>query len=262
MTDWRPLAGPLAAHVRGRGPRVVFVHGFTQTGRSWVPIADLLAARGYETVVVDLPGHGGSSRLRADLRRAADLLAATSGPATYVGYSLGGRVGLHLGLMFPHIAERLVLLGATPGIIDDEERANRRAADEQLAERIIEIGVEAFIDEWIAQPLFAGLTLTPSDRADRLTNTAEGLASSLRMAGTGTQVPLWDRLHGFATPILALAGANDAKFSAIAEQMASLAPDAEWDTVAHAGHAAHLQQPAAVADRIEQFLPTVPGIVG
>jgi len=102
---------------------VVFVHGFTQTGESWRTVAEQVAGAGHEVVLVDLPGHGASGNVRADLRRAADLLAATAGQATYVGYSLGGRVCLHLAIMYPHIVERLVLLGATPGIDDDDERA-------------------------------------------------------------------------------------------------------------------------------------------
>jgi pimeloyl-ACP methyl ester carboxylesterase len=92
MAEWRALAGPLAARVAGRGRRLVFVHGFTQTGASWVPIAEHFVQRGHEVVVVDLPGHGGSATVRADLRRTADLLATTAGPGAYVGYSLGGRV--------------------------------------------------------------------------------------------------------------------------------------------------------------------------
>ena len=61
-------AGVTALHGerQGTGPRVVLVHGFTQTGRSWGPIgADL--ARDHEVLLVDAPGHGGSTAVRADL---------------------------------------------------------------------------------------------------------------------------------------------------------------------------------------------------
>src|ERR1019366_8418989 len=46
-------------------------------------------------------------------------------------------------------------------------------------------------------------------RADRLTNTAGGLAASLRLAGTGTMEPLWDRLAGLTMPVLVVAGELD-----------------------------------------------------
>ena len=74
MSDWRPLEGRLAGWACGEGPRLVFVHGFTQTANSWKPIAARFAADGYEAVVVDVPGHGDSANIRADLREGADKL--------------------------------------------------------------------------------------------------------------------------------------------------------------------------------------------
>ena len=252
--DWRRLAGPLAARSRGRGPRLVFVHGFTQTGDSWLPVATHFSDHGFETVLVDLPGHGESGTIRADLRRTADLVATTAGPGTYIGYSLGGRVCLHLAIMYPHVVERLVMIGATPGIIDDDERAARRAADDRLAQHITTVGVEQFLDEWVDQPLFAGLHLDDDERADRCRNTAAGLAASLRLAGAGMQVSLWERLVELNMPVLAMAGELDDKFVPIAERIASSAPLGAFAEILGAGHAAHLQQPMQVITRIESWL--------
>ncbi|MBI5089218.1 MAG: alpha/beta fold hydrolase, partial [Actinobacteria bacterium] len=195
-----------------------------------------------------------SGRVRADLRSTANLLADTTGPAIYVGYSLGGRVCLHLALMSPHVVHRLALLGATAGIVDDDDPASRRAADERLAQHIVEVGVDAFLDEWVDQPLFAGLTLTDDDRADRARNTAVGLASSLRLSGTGTQLPLWDRLRELNMPVLALAGELDTKFVPVAERIAASVPQGVFAQIHGAGHAAHLQQPGQVATRLEMWL--------
>jgi len=260
MSDWQPINGPLAAERQGRhgAPRVVFVHGFTQTANSWKPIAQQFADRGLEVVVVDLPGHGGSAGVRADLRRTADMIASVGGRGTYVGYSLGGRVCLHLALMYPHLVQSLVLLGAHPGIDDADERSLRRAADDALAEHLLDIGVDAFLSEWTALPLFGGFQLTDADRADRLRNTAEGLADSLRMAGTGEQLPLWPRLVELNMPVLALAGAHDAKFAAIAQQIATAVPTGRWALIPDAAHAAHLQHPVAVVDAIVTAIPAIP----
>jgi 2-succinyl-6-hydroxy-2,4-cyclohexadiene-1-carboxylate synthase len=254
MAEWRRLTGPLAARVTGAGPRVVFVHGFTQTSRSMMDLAEHVARLGHQVAVVDLPGHGESTNVRADLRRTADLLATTTGPAIYVGYSLGGRVCLHLALISPHVVRRLVLIGASAGIVDDDERAARRTADEKLAQHIIDVGVPQFIDEWVAQPLFAGLQLSEADRADRLRNTALGLAESLRLSGAGTQLPLWDRLIALNMPVLALAGELDTKFVPIAERIADSVRDGSFAQIHGAGHAAHLQQPMQVATRMEIWL--------
>jgi 2-succinyl-6-hydroxy-2,4-cyclohexadiene-1-carboxylate synthase len=227
-------------------PRITFVHGFTQTGNSWKPIAERFAAVGHLVTVVDLPGHGDSAHVRADLRRTADMLAGLGGDGTWVGYSLGGRACLHLALMYPHLVDRLVTIGANPGIDDAGERAERRLADDALAARLFEIGIEAFLREWTSLPLFGGLQLTDEQMADRLRNTPEGLASSLRMAGTGAQGTLWPRLRELNMPVLAMAGEHDVKFAAIARQIAEAVPEGTAYVVPGAAHAAHLQMPELV----------------
>jgi 2-succinyl-6-hydroxy-2,4-cyclohexadiene-1-carboxylate synthase len=243
----------LTAERRGAGPPVVLVHGFTQTGRSWAPVAEHLAGR-FEVITVDAPGHGGSADVRADLGAGAELIGATGGRATYVGYSMGGRLCLHLAVARPDLVERLVLISATGGIDDDGGRAARRAGDEQLAASIERDGVDAFLDGWVAQPMFAGLPDPGLD--DRRRNTAAGLASSLRLAGTGTQEPLWDRLSALTMPVLVVAGALDAKFVAAAERMAELIPDVTLAVVADAGHTVHLERPDAFLTVLDAWLPT------
>ncbi|MCE9623355.1 MAG: alpha/beta fold hydrolase [Actinomycetia bacterium] len=250
--QWSPLSGPLGAEQLGdpRGPKVVFLHGFTQTRNSWKPLAEQVAAAGNHTVVIDLPGHGDSGGVRADLRRTADMVAAIGGPGTYVGYSLGGRAALHLALMYPHLTKSVVLIGATAGIADADERARRREADDVIETRMAEIGLDAFLREWVTQPLFSDLVVTDEDLADRRRNTVEGLTSSLRLAGSGAQTSLWPRLREINSPVLAIAGERDEKFAALAEQIAAAIPQGRALLVPNAGHAAHLQQPVFVLQSI------------
>ncbi len=220
----------LATERHGHGERVVLVHGFTQTGRSWHRIAHDLQHR-YEVITVDLPDHGRSSEQHAaSLEAAAAMLGASAGRATYVGYSLGGRVCLTLALEHPEIVERLVLIGTTAGIADSAERARRRAADETLADRLdppqgsTEAGLSlpAFLEEWLAGPLFAHLSAEQADRPARASNTPAGLARSLRGTGTGTQRPSYGRLGTLSMPVLVVAGGLDEKFSTTAREMAGL----------------------------------------
>ena len=138
----------------------------------------------YEVVTVDAPGHGDSAAIAADIGDGAALLGATGGRAIYLGYSMGGRLCLRLALDRPDLVD-----AAGPAEHDGRhrrtraERANRQAADETLAAAIERDGVDRFLQSWVAQPLFA--TLDEPDLEDRRRNTASGLASSLRMAGTG-----------------------------------------------------------------------------
>jgi 2-succinyl-6-hydroxy-2,4-cyclohexadiene-1-carboxylate synthase len=238
----------------GRGGPVVLAHGFTQTLASWDPVAARLGAR-RRVVRVDLPGHGGSAGVRAGFAEAAALLGEAGGAAAYVGYSLGGRLCLRLALDRPDLVRALVLLGASPGIAGRAERADRRAADERLAAALERDGLERFLEGWLAQPLFATLPPERAGRAARLANTPAGLASCLRLLGSGAQAPLWHRLGSLRPPTLLLAGALDHKFAGLAERMAAaIGPGARLALVPGAGHAAHLERPEEVADLIERFL--------
>ena len=107
----------LHAERRGRGPTLVLVHGFTQTGRCWGPEVDGLAAD-HEVVLIDAPGHGRSGKVMEGLRAGGRLIADQGGEATYLGYSMGARFCLHIALDHPELVRGLVLLGATAGIED------------------------------------------------------------------------------------------------------------------------------------------------
>jgi 2-succinyl-6-hydroxy-2,4-cyclohexadiene-1-carboxylate synthase len=238
----------------GTGPRIVLAHGFTQSGACWGRMPAMLADD-FEIVLVDAPGHGGSSAVTAALPESGALVGDVGGTATYLGYSMGGRMLLHLALARPAMVERLILIGATPGIEDDEERAARRVADERLADRIRRIGVERFVEEWLAQPMFTTLPHDEECLAARRNNTADGLAASLRSCGTGAQRPLWDRLAELSMPVLLLTGGRDTKFTAIAQRMAGLiGANASHLLVPDAGHAAHLEQPHATARALREWL--------
>ena len=247
----------LSVERRGDGSRLVLVHGFTQTGRSWRALADALAVD-HEVVVPDAPGHAGSSDVRADLPTGAELLVeAAGGPATFVGYSMGARFALHAALDHPDAVRGLVLIGGTAGIEDPGERAARRNQDRATARRLEDEGLDRFLEGWLAQPLFAGLGAERSGIEDRRRNTVAGLTSSLELAGTGTQAPLWDRLAELTVPVLAVAGSTDAKFSALAERMVrAIGPSATLGLVAGAGHAAHLEQPDAFLRLVRGWLAT------
>lgn len=244
----------LAAETRD-APPLCWLHGFTQTGQSAHAFRSILAAE-REVFAPDLPGHGARASDRGSLEEVADAVAAAL-PATPVdlgGYSLGGRVALHVALRHPGAVRRLVLIGATRGIADEVTRADRRVRDEALAHHIEEVGVATFIDEWLAGPMFRTLPPDVEERARRLAHSATGLANSLRDTGTGTQHWLGDDVTTLGPVALCLAGAADERFAREALAIAGSAPHAVAQLVPGAGHAAHLHQPAWVGRVVNAFL--------
>lgn len=260
------MARGVAVERVGRGPAVVLVHGFTQTARSLGALVEALAGR-HEVLSVDTPGHGASAEVRAaDLAETASLLAAATGPAAYVGYSMGGRICLQLAVDHPERVRALALVSTSAGIEDPDERAERRSADLALADRLDPgpdgdppMGIEEFLREWLAGPLFARLPPEAQGLEARRTNTPAGLAASLRAAGAGAMAPLWDRLGELTMPVLLVAGADDPKYVEIARRMAAAVAGARLEIVGCAGHAVPVEQPGELARLLTEFLAGVPG---
>lgn len=240
--------------------RLILVHGFTQSAASWDAIEFRLNALGHDVVSLDAPGHGKHHETHLGLWKAADLLAAEGGGGTWLGYSMGGRLALHVALSHPDLVERLVLVGATAGIEAAAARLERQAADELLAEELMRDGLDAFLSRWLAQPLFESL---PEDNAGldaRRVNTPAGLAASLRLMGTGAQDNLWPRLGEIKAPTMLVVGALDAKFTDIANRMAEAMPEAHVTAMNGCGHACHLEAPDAFVGIVDDFVnePTIP----
>lgn len=248
-------------------PPLVLLHGFTGSAANWRPLQDALAPR-FTTIAIDLLGHG-QSDAPADPARyamaqsardvAALLSAVVPGPVHLLGYSMGGRLALYLALTYPQRVQRLVLESASPGLAEAAARRDRVASDEALADRIEVEGVPAFVAHWEQIPLFASQQSLPDAvrsrlREQRLRNRAVGLANSLRGMGTGVQPALWDRLPALAMPVLLLSGEHDAKFCAIARQMAAQMPAATHVTIPDAGHTIHLERPDAFRRTVHSFL--------
>jgi 2-succinyl-6-hydroxy-2,4-cyclohexadiene-1-carboxylate synthase len=227
--------------------RLVLVHGFTQTGRSWDPLVPSFNAAGHEVVAPDVPAGLG-------LWDAASALAGSAGTGVWIGYSMGGRLALHVALAHPEAVERLVLIGATGGIDDPVDRAARVESDNGQAALIERIGVDAFLERWLAQPLFASLPDDAAGLQARRANTPETLASHLRLLGTGAQEPLWDKVHSLDMPVLVVAGQRDAKFTELGRRLVdSIGGNASFASVQNAGHACHLEQPQAFLDVVLPF---------
>jgi 2-succinyl-6-hydroxy-2,4-cyclohexadiene-1-carboxylate synthase len=239
-------------------PAVLLLHGFTHTGASWDPVVAALGER-YRATAPDIRGHGSASGAQPVTLEAVleDLVSLIDSEAVLAGYSMGGRVALHLALAEPARVARLVLIGASPGIAGSGERAARRAADERLAAEIVDSSLEAFAHRWAETPVLAGL---PEDvlgraHADRMRSSTAGLARALRGLGTGALPSLWERLGELAMPVGLVVGARDERFLGVAQRMARSIRRVEVVVVPRAGHAVHLEAPERVAEIIAERSP-------
>ena len=256
----------LNVEVTGEGPALVALHGFTGSLRTWDSLARA-AAGSFTLVLVDLLGHGDSDapedpsrysmeRCTLDLIALLDVLDIER--AGWLGYSMGGRICLYIGVAAPDRCQALAVEGASVGIVDEKERRARIESDDALARMIEERGIEAFVDFWEGLPLFASQSrLSEGARAglrgQRLRNRPRGMAGSLRGMGAGGQSPLYDRLKSLALPVLLTAGEDDTRYCDLARQMGDSVPRGRVSIIPGAGHCAHLEQPGLFNEEVLEF---------
>jgi 2-succinyl-6-hydroxy-2,4-cyclohexadiene-1-carboxylate synthase len=234
---------------------LVLLHGFGGTRHAWDRVAAELPPERYRPLALDLTGHGDLAGEDTEITFDSCVRAVLArSPERFVlcGYSLGGRVALHVALAAPERVQRLVLVASSAGIEDDAERARRRAADRGLADELVRIPFEEFIERWCSQPLFAE---DPPEvgrlaRKDQRRNRPLALAAVLRGLGTGEMEPLWGRLDELEMPVTVVAGKRDAKFRALGERMVDRMPRAEL-VVIPGGHRLPLESPAELASVLD-----------
>jgi len=246
----------LSYFVTGEGTPVTLLHGFTQDGRSWLEVISRMPD-GYMWIVPDLRGHGETrtspgapcsmDACTRDLETLWDHLGVEK---THIaGYSMGGRLALHVAVTKPERIASLLTIGAHAGL-DDDAREGRRRGDEALAERIERDGLEAFVNHWSSLPLFAGLErrgpgFIAQARAERMTNHVAGLACSLRGMGAGVMDPLWQLLPHVTFPCTFVAGQLDHGYVSSARRLAATVPNGRIEVVPRAGHTVHQERPEA-----------------
>jgi len=249
--------------------QIVLLHGFGGTRRAWdavIAALELGGERYRPPLALDLPGHGdcAGAPLPITFARCVEHVVARAAARcdgderfALCGYSLGGRVALHVALAAPARVSRLVLVSCSPGIEDARERAARRAADERLARTLEEEPYESFIVRWRAQPLFAGEPPRARELAvaDQRRNRPQPLAAVLRGLGAGAMQPLWGRLGELAMPVQLIVGERDAKYLELARRMLGALPAGEL-TVLPGGHGLPLESPRALADALLAFAAT------
>jgi 2-succinyl-6-hydroxy-2,4-cyclohexadiene-1-carboxylate synthase len=234
---------------------VVLLHGFGGTRRTWDGVAAHLDRERYIPLALDLAWHG-SER---DCERPITFSGCVAGvlqraPERFLlcGYSLGGRVALHVALAAPGRVLGLALVSTSAGIEDAAQRAARRDADDRLAGELLGGDLEGFIEHWRSQPLFADEPPAVAElaRADHRRNDPAALAQALRGLSAGRMEPVWDRLGTLAMPASVIAGERDERYLALGRRMAALLPAATLH-VLPGGHALALECPAALAGALE-----------
>jgi len=249
------LEGDDTAH-----PPILIAHGLFGSARNWGVIARRLSdAR--RVISVDMRNHGESPwhdghsypELAEDL---AEVIAAYGGQADVLGHSMGGKAAMALALLHPQAVRRLIVAdiapvayGHTQQPLIDAMRAvdlsrveTRRDADAQLAERVAEDGVRAFLLQ----------SLDVKGRRWRLN--LDALERDM------PKILGWPDLPGtFDGPVLVLSGAlSDYVTPDHRPAIRGLFPNARFAKIPEAAHWLHADRPRAFEAAVRAFAGVAP----
>ena len=195
----------------------MLVHGMGDNGSVWAGTVEALGAA-FACTAIDLPGHGRSPAPaeqapyeREAVLASVDAVLARTGPAVYVGHSLGGYLGLTHCLTRPGVIRGLVLVAAGPGFRDTSA-----------------------MKDW-------------NDRvhlsAPRLKIPRVATTTSLH-----TDSMVIERLTEVTVPVGLLVGSNDKAFLGANDYMERKLPDVRRRTITEGRHRLMRTHPDAVAD--------------
>jgi 2-succinyl-6-hydroxy-2,4-cyclohexadiene-1-carboxylate synthase len=171
-----------------------------------------------------------------------------------LGYSMGGRIALHMLLQSSQRWKGAIIVSASPGLTSDDERSQRLQNDQVWAERFLKEAWTETVQAWNSQTVFSQ---DPPDRLPRHEADYDrtALAAALVEGSVAKQGNLREALKGLTVPVLWIAGERDSKYAQLAEECAALNPLFQARVLSQAGHRAPWGNPKAFLTALEQFSP-------
>jgi sigma-B regulation protein RsbQ len=255
-------------YVAGKGPPMVFVHGFGCDQNMWRLLAPHFAET-HQVILLDLVGSGNSDLGAFDKEKystlqgyADDLCevvqAVTSAPAICVGHSVSAMIGMLANLKCPDNFLAQVMVGPSPCYVNDGDYHGgfTRADIDSLLETL-----ESNYLGWSSNmaPAIMGAPDQP-ELAVELTNSF--CRTDPEIAKHFARVTfLSDHradLGKLAAPTLVLQCSDDIIAPlAVGDYLRKAIPNCSLRVIENVGHCPHLSSPSASVAAMEEFLATL-----
>lgn len=219
---------------------VYAVHGFFGCASDWDLIKNLLPD--FDFVAEDLFSHnsaiGTSSFVNTNLKK------------IFLGYSLGGRLGLRLLSENSKQFDHYIFLSTHPGLTDQHSKVLRTESDKQWASQITLENWAAVLKAWNGQAVFSGSGSEPV--RDVANYDLKKLKLALGEWSLGRQDDFSELIREHNQKITWAVGERDAKFCGIAADLENKKILSGYERIS-SGHRIWLDQPAAIADLIKKI---------
>lgn len=249
--------------IKGEGPALMLVHGYTESRNIWFDFADKLS-RDYTVIMPDLPGHG-ESALTPDLSMdsMADMLYQLIEhleipDVVLVGHSMGGYVSCRFAEKYGHKMKGLGLFHSSARADTPEIRENRmRTID------IIQQNHSDFLMQFIPSLFFEGNKAGLEEEILFLQNkaaqmSAEALVSAQKaMSERSGSLELISSTH---YPLLFIIGKQDSRvdFNKVLAQ--TVLPERSYVLMLdNCGHMGYLEKPDETYAALLGFLQACTG---
>lgn len=243
-------------------PALVLLHGFLGSKQDWDALMPSLSQH-FHCVCLDLPGHGESPSVALEqpgFVQVARLIRRTLSTLKIdhfhlLGYSLGGRIALHLAQLMPENMMSVTLESCHHGLSNEVQRAERINNDKLWDNRLQNLSIDAFLTLWYRQGVFTDLTADARVQLieRRRHNDTTALRSVYLATSLGFQQDLSLIPNQSITPWHYFVGKNDNKFSSLAENWRSKAA-ITLHYFENAGHNVHLADGEAFCHTLIQHL--------
>lgn len=242
--------------------KIFLLHGFLGSSQDWDPVKDHID-QDRETKIVtpnflslqnkfepqllvdDLESF---DSLITKLRALHEIDFVKNEKRIFVGYSLGGRIGLNWLRQFPNDFDHWVFVSTNPGLRTEKDRADRAQSDQAWLDQLHKDNLEEFCAKWNNQAVFhatnENFQMNQIQLLDRLKLTK--CFSSLSLAKQQDHREIIKKNEKKLTWVV---GKNDEKFVYVAEELRANRILKDFISM-EAGHRVHLDQPASLAHLI------------
>ncbi|WP_137223684.1 2-succinyl-6-hydroxy-2,4-cyclohexadiene-1-carboxylate synthase [Shewanella sp. MEBiC00475] len=250
-------------------PALLMLHGFLGSKDDWSILMPELSQY-FHCICIDLPGHGGNVDTldSPGLHQAAELIVNKMHHMGYqqfhlLGYSLGGRIALHIANDFADSLLSITLESAHPGLQDAKQIAARAQSDNLWAHKLQHLPLTDFLGLWYQQAVFRDLTEHQKQQLITLRqiNDPLRLANCYLTTSLSLQQDCRNVLEKLSCPCHFIYGVDDKKFAQVAtDWQATLAvtssssANLQLHPLHAAGHNIHSLHPQLFTDTLLTLL--------